>query len=259
MSRKAFTLIELLVVIAIIAILAAILFPVFARAKEAAKKTSAIAQARQLAASVMLYAADYDDYFVPATIYPNGPEPRRIWPPLIFPYVKNEGIFVAPGTDAKYATDWNTRNQQNIGLNGATAVDLTPSGCVEGQPNTAGCEGFTTAANFSQAEESARVALFTTTPHGPLAQKYRGYVFSPYNGPVHPIEKKLSIPLTSDRDLVLELGGTLTPSQLKPIRMLYNQTGNNDGVSPVIFADGHTKSYSAKAILAMDHIFWRFR
>jgi len=61
--RKAFTLIELLVVIAIIAILAAILFPVFAQAKEAAKKTQALSNIKQTGTSVIIYTADYDDNF----------------------------------------------------------------------------------------------------------------------------------------------------------------------------------------------------
>ncbi len=61
--RKAFTLIELLVVIAIIAILAAILFPVFAQAKEAAKKTTTLSNAKQLGTGMMLYAGDSDDLF----------------------------------------------------------------------------------------------------------------------------------------------------------------------------------------------------
>lgn len=61
--KKAFTLIELLVVIAIIAILAAILFPVFAQAKEAAKKTQAISNVKQMGTSTLIYAADYDDTF----------------------------------------------------------------------------------------------------------------------------------------------------------------------------------------------------
>jgi prepilin-type N-terminal cleavage/methylation domain-containing protein len=61
--NQAFTLIELLVVIAIIAILAAILFPVFSRAKEAAKKTACISNARQIGAGVMLYLGDYDGTF----------------------------------------------------------------------------------------------------------------------------------------------------------------------------------------------------
>jgi len=62
-SKKAFTLIELLVVIAIIAILAAILFPVFAQAKVAAKKTSALSNIKQLGTSVAIYTADNDDIF----------------------------------------------------------------------------------------------------------------------------------------------------------------------------------------------------
>ena len=63
MVKRAFTLIELLVVIAIIAILAAILFPVFARAKEAAKKTSCLSNIKQTATATFIYCQDYDDTF----------------------------------------------------------------------------------------------------------------------------------------------------------------------------------------------------
>ncbi|MDK3158545.1 prepilin-type N-terminal cleavage/methylation domain-containing protein, partial [Kamptonema cortianum] len=63
--RRAFTLIELLVVIAIIAILAAILFPVFAQAKLAAKQTSSLSSVKQLGTSQQIYMADYDDNTVP--------------------------------------------------------------------------------------------------------------------------------------------------------------------------------------------------
>jgi prepilin-type N-terminal cleavage/methylation domain-containing protein len=59
--KRAFTLIELLVVIAIIAILAAILFPVFAQAKVAAKKAKGLAEIKQMGTATMIYAADYDD------------------------------------------------------------------------------------------------------------------------------------------------------------------------------------------------------
>jgi len=70
--RKAFTLIELLVVIAIIAILAAILFPVFAQAKEAAKKTSTLSNAKQLGTGLVLYAGDADDTFPFGTLMYNN-------------------------------------------------------------------------------------------------------------------------------------------------------------------------------------------
>ena len=64
MKKRAFTLIELLVVIAIIAILAAILFPVFAQAKLAAKKTASLSNIKQVALGGILYSTDYDDDMV---------------------------------------------------------------------------------------------------------------------------------------------------------------------------------------------------
>src|ERR1700742_4223315 len=62
-QRNAFTLIELLVVIAIIAILAAILFPVFAQAREAARKTSCLSNTKQLGLGIMQYVQDYDETY----------------------------------------------------------------------------------------------------------------------------------------------------------------------------------------------------
>jgi prepilin-type N-terminal cleavage/methylation domain-containing protein len=97
-SKRGFTLIELLVVIAIIAILAAILFPVFASAKEAAKKTASISNMKQIATACLLYSADQDDYF-PQSAYPVFDAlPPAIYTTYdaIMPYMKNKDILVSP-------------------------------------------------------------------------------------------------------------------------------------------------------------------
>ncbi len=87
-----FTLIELLVVIAIIAILAAILFPVFAQAREKARQTSCISNLKQIAMGSLMYSQDYDETFFSGWGSGGGPEPGVIiWRVTILPYVKMGG------------------------------------------------------------------------------------------------------------------------------------------------------------------------
>jgi len=103
-SKRGFTLIELLVVIAIIAILAAILFPVFAKAREKARQASCLSNSKQLALAVLQYCQDYDEMYP----YNEGPYPAAHWykfdlggafsgfvSPLM-PYVKNSQISFCP-------------------------------------------------------------------------------------------------------------------------------------------------------------------
>jgi prepilin-type N-terminal cleavage/methylation domain-containing protein/prepilin-type processing-associated H-X9-DG protein len=95
-TKKAFTLIELLVVIAIIAILAAILFPVFAQAKLAAKQTSSLSNNKQVTLAHMMYVTDYDDVQLPYLWYNRGDGEWVTWMHMLNPYVKNMGIFMNP-------------------------------------------------------------------------------------------------------------------------------------------------------------------
>lgn len=94
-THRAFTLIELLVVIAIIAILAAILFPVFAQAKAAAKKTACLSNGKQIATSALMYATDHDDLFPSVYDTSNGGPDTCGGDPIctMYPYTKNLGIW----------------------------------------------------------------------------------------------------------------------------------------------------------------------
>ena len=94
MKSRAFTLIELLVVIAIIAILAAILFPVFAQAKVAAKKTQSLSNVKQISTGLMIYSTDYDDLNVMSE-YNHG-NTHLTWMATAHAYVKNGRTFTNP-------------------------------------------------------------------------------------------------------------------------------------------------------------------
>ena len=119
--KRAFTLIELLVVIAIIAILAAILFPVFAQAKVAAKKTQDLSNQKNMGTAIQIYLADHDDLYPLAYPYLNGQfqwlsyvdtpgdwdgttnqvyrnAMNSAWPNNVRPYIKNEQILASPGS-----------------------------------------------------------------------------------------------------------------------------------------------------------------
>jgi prepilin-type N-terminal cleavage/methylation domain-containing protein/prepilin-type processing-associated H-X9-DG protein len=111
MQRKlAFTLIELLVVIAIIAILAAILFPVFAQARAKARQAACISNMRQLGTASNMYTQDYDELVISEWLNVGqgnaNDDWQRFWPYRIQPYVKNWGITVCPDADGEDGPDW---------------------------------------------------------------------------------------------------------------------------------------------------------
>lgn len=93
--RRAFTLIELLVVVSILALLAAILFPVFGRARENARRSNCLSNTRQISLGILQYTQDNDE-FLPPVAYKAAPGVTVTWPQLVTPYLKNEQIFKCP-------------------------------------------------------------------------------------------------------------------------------------------------------------------
>jgi prepilin-type N-terminal cleavage/methylation domain-containing protein/prepilin-type processing-associated H-X9-DG protein len=119
--RRGFTLIEILVVIAVIAILAAILFPVFAMAREKARSAVCLSNQKQLASAMAMYVQDYDErfpiwrYFVPiSSEYPNG---EVTWVENLQPYAKNRKIWLCPGDTTSYLDRTKPSGQNSYWLN----------------------------------------------------------------------------------------------------------------------------------------------
>jgi len=131
-QRRAFTLIELLVVIAIIAILAAILFPVFAQAKLAAKKTADLSNLKQLSLGILIYVGDVDDNYPKASFWdsttPFGNFYKWSSVLCINPYLKNQDILLTP-------TDKITASQHNAAYYGLIPNTRVPK-TISYMPNS---------------------------------------------------------------------------------------------------------------------------
>ncbi len=129
---RGFTLIELLVVIAIIAILAAILFPVFARAREKARQSSCLSNCKQIGTAAIMYVQDYDERFFFYVMYPcTGQESH--WPAKLQPYIKNTQVFYCPSANVASGTPYRCAG---YGVNYRHVVECrlaAPSTCRSGR------------------------------------------------------------------------------------------------------------------------------
>ncbi len=117
-TSRGFTLIEVLVVIAIIAILVAVLFPVFSRARGSARKASCVTRMSQLYKAAKMYSDDHDRAIVPArTQVPSSGTRGVTWCVLLQPYMQNKEILVCPDDDSPAATAESTCLPHSYGIN----------------------------------------------------------------------------------------------------------------------------------------------
>jgi prepilin-type N-terminal cleavage/methylation domain-containing protein len=170
--KSAFTLIELLVVIAIIAILAAILFPVFGRARENARRSSCLSNMKQLGLGIMQYVQDYDEKLPMRQFSDDAPNAWIFsWRRAIYPYVKSTQVFACPSnpSNSDSTDDSNEGDMAAVGLNPLTQPRFTRSYGVNGTSvNIAGTAPFEYGGSVSVAEipDTAQTILLSENKEG---------------------------------------------------------------------------------------------
>ena len=219
-KNRGFTLIELLVVIAIIAILAAILFPVFGRARENARRSSCQSNLKQIGLGILQYNQDFDEKFPPEVamgmqMFINGANRTDIaWPILVMPYVKSTQLFACPS---------NTNNSLFMNRTGDT---IARSYSANGYGNA-------------------------QTPFTPAATSRQPMNRSNYAS--HPGGASLSqLETPAQTTLVLENSGPSNGSSVFAIEVLADDNNVNFqkhlGMTNVLFTDGHVKAMKATAL-----------
>jgi prepilin-type N-terminal cleavage/methylation domain-containing protein/prepilin-type processing-associated H-X9-DG protein len=146
-GRHGFTLIELLVVIAIIAILAAILFPVFARARENARRTSCASNLKQFALGIMQYTQDYDERTIPTGSNSFNSGTSHNWNLAIQPYIKSKQILQCPSNPASFPVGY-TYSRRVGPSTGRSIAEIVSTSQT---PMFVDCEGNGSSFGFDQA------------------------------------------------------------------------------------------------------------
>lgn len=235
MYRRAFTLIELLVVIAIIAILAAILFPVFAQAREKARATSCLSNQKQIATGLLMYAQDYDEMLLMGMYGTSASGTLCSWPAMIQPYIKSTQVFQCPSAPRNAGITAGTIAAANgCGIGNGFVVTYAYNYYLGGNNNTNG--GVMTSSLPALDKPADTVLIVDGASTAQLA------TVAPESWP----EKRTST--------ATAVGGTTTTNRL-PYLLVHSgsnlMAASNDYGAPfprhqgfvnVIWADGHVKS-----------------
>jgi prepilin-type N-terminal cleavage/methylation domain-containing protein/prepilin-type processing-associated H-X9-DG protein len=228
-TRRGFTLIELLVVIAIIAILAAILFPVFGRARENARRSSCGSNLKQLGLSLVQYSQDYDEA-LPRSNYGSWSSDTQgsnvKWMDVVYPYVKNEQVFNCPSDSAARLYRYSINGAAHHDY-GSYAINSTHwSGNTAADQSTNSPSADNTVMLQSRLADPARTVWITDGSHHDAVgtQDYR-----------MEFGVSLSNPLNASIDPKLLLDGGSTGTAAGVVARHLN-TAN------VLFCDGHVKA-----------------
>ena len=283
-KRDAFTLIELLVVIAIIAILAAILFPVFAQAREKARQTSCLSSMKQMGLAQMQYSQDFDEMFPLATneVNPDNPALAPVllyditWIRAVQPYVKNTQIFVCPSTRVSNEPESTAAPAEGLAYAGSVTMN------VNGVPRRKGPiwdYGMPSRARayWGNAVEVGDFKLFGSEFNLTDLVRYDGVGGWNYGGVGTPkfggnafrcdSLTQADMKRPSDIALIVETrswdhgalrNGTNGPEYLRTRHL--REKGDNIGASNLrpkgwantVFADGHAKSYRPEQLYRID-------
>jgi prepilin-type N-terminal cleavage/methylation domain-containing protein len=272
MRARAFTLIELLVVIAIIAILAAILFPVFAQAKVAAKKAVSISNQKQLGLSLIMYANDYDDMYPREdgctlndsfnTVFdnqPSGTDPSPFcngsanpgeyafrdnhysWGKWVYPYVKNTGLFMHPVIQ-KDPTGWNVDGE----LDGGYALNLAITGALNTWPTTAKYglrNSFLGGSTTAVAQPADAMLLMEQTTYSLVGGYESGTSSNGYSLTYYPLAVQ-----EHWKGYFYQPGGSGYCGEQDGV--FDTTTAPFNGTVPLSYCDGHTKSIAVGQFIA---------